>query len=238
MIEANPRASRTVPFTSKATGVPLAKVAARIMGGEKIADLDLPPDDRRLEHFSVKEAVMPFGRFPGADTVLGPEMKSTGEVMGIARNFPVAFAKTQLAISYALPEGGAVFISVCDRDKRAIVSIARDIVRLGFRVVATAGTARALRAAGVDCEEVKKIHEGEPNVSSLIAGGEISLMINTPFGHATRADGYELRLEAVKHGITQVTNLAGAQAMVTGMEVSRDVGIDIVALQDLPQWEQ
>ena len=181
---------------------------------------------------------MPFGRFPGADTVLGPEMKSTGEVMGIARNFPVAFAKTQLAISYALPEGGTVFISVCDRDKRAIVSIARDIVRLGFRVVATAGTARALRAAGVDCEEVKKIHEGEPNVSSLIAGGEISLMINTPFGHATRADGYELRLEAVKHGITQVTNLAGAQAMVTGMEVSRDVGIDIVALQDLPQWEQ
>ena len=238
VIEANPRASRTVPFTSKATGVPLAKVAARIMGGEKIADLDLPPDDRRLEHFSVKEAVMPFGRFPGADTVLGPEMKSTGEVMGIARNFPVAFAKTQLAISYALPEGGTVFISVCDRDKRAIVSIARDIVRLGFRVVATAGTARALRAAGVDCEEVKKIHEGEPNVSSLIAGGEISLMINTPFGHATRADGYELRLEAVKHGITQVTNLAGAQAMVTGMEVSRDVGIDIVALQDLPQWEQ
>ena len=207
------------------------------MAGEKIADLGLPPDDRRLEHFSVKEAVMPFGRFPGADTVLGPEMKSTGEVMGIARNFPVAFAKTQLAISYALPEGGTVFISVCDRDKRSIVSIARDIVRLGFKVVATGGTARALRAAGVECEEVKKIHEGEPNVSDLIANGEISLMINTPFGHATRADGYELRLEAVKHGITQVTNLAGAQAMVTGMEVSRADGLDIVALQDLPQWD-
>ena len=237
VIEANPRASRTVPFTSKATGVPLAKLAARIMAGEKIADLGLPPDDRRLEHFSVKEAVMPFGRFPGADTVLGPEMKSTGEVMGIARNFPVAFSKTQLAISYALPEGGTVFISVCDRDKRSIVSIARDIVRLGFKVVATGGTARALRAAGVECEEVKKIHEGEPNVSDLIANGEISLMINTPFGHATRADGYELRLEAVKHGITQVTNLAGAQAMVTGMEVSRADGLDIVALQDLPQWD-
>ncbi|WP_139652953.1 carbamoyl-phosphate synthase large subunit [Raoultibacter phocaeensis] len=237
VIEANPRASRTVPFTSKATGVPLAKVAARIMGGEKLADLHLPPDDRRLEQFSVKEAVMPFGRFPGADTVLGPEMKSTGEVMGIARNFPAAFAKTQLAISYALPEGGTVFVSVCDRDKRAIVSIARDVVRLGFKVVATAGTARALRAAGVECEEVKKIHEGEPNVSDLIANGDISLMINTPFGHATRADGYELRLEAVKHGITQVTNLAGAQAMVTGMEVSREGGLDIVALQDLPQWE-
>ena len=132
IIEANPRASRTVPFVSKATGVPLAKCAARIMAGEKIADLGLPADDRRLEHYSVKEAVMPFGRFPGADTVLGPEMKSTGEVMGIAGNFPAAFAKTQLAISYALPEGGTVFISVCDRDKRSIVSIARDIVRLGL----------------------------------------------------------------------------------------------------------
>ncbi len=237
IIEANPRASRTVPFVSKATGVPLAKCAARIMAGEKIADLGLPADDRRLEHYSVKEAVMPFGRFPGADTVLGPEMKSTGEVMGIAGNFPAAFAKTQLAISYALPEGGTVFISVCDRDKRSIVSIARDIVRLGFHVVATAGTARTLRAAGVDCEEVKKIHEGEPNVCDMIANGDIALMVNTPFGHATRADGYELRLEAVKHGVTHVTNLAGAQAMVAGMEVARDNGLTVVALQDLPQWE-
>ncbi len=236
IIEANPRASRTVPFVSKATGVPLAKMAARIMAGERIADLGLPPDDRRLEHYSVKEAVMPFGRFPGADTVLGPEMKSTGEVMGIAGNFPAAFAKTQLAISYALPEGGTVFISVCDRDKRSIVSIARDIVRLGFKVVATAGTARALRAAGVDCEEVKKVHEGSPNVLDRIASGEIALMINTPFGHATRADGYELRLEAVKHGVTHVTNLAGAQAMVAGMEMARANGLTVVALQDLPQW--
>lgn len=179
---------------------------------------------------------MPFGRFPGADTVLGPEMKSTGEVMGIARNFPCAFAKTQLAISYALPEGGTVFISVCDRDKRAIVSIARDIARLGFRIVATAGTVRTLRAAGVDCEEVKKIHEGSPNVRDMIAAGDISLMVNTPFGHATRADGYELRLEAVKHGITQVTNLAGAQAMVAGMEAARANALSVVALQDLPQW--
>ncbi|MBC2890700.1 carbamoyl-phosphate synthase large subunit [Gordonibacter massiliensis (ex Traore et al. 2017)] len=236
IIEANPRASRTVPFTSKATGVPLAKMAARIMAGERIADLGLPPDDRRLEHYSVKEAVMPFGRFPGADTVLGPEMKSTGEVMGIAGNFPAAFAKTQLAISYALPEGGTVFISVCDRDKRSIVSIARDIVRLGFKVVATAGTARALRATGVDCKEVKKVHEGSPNVLDRIASGEIALMINTPFGHATRADGYELRLEAVKHGVTHVTNLAGAQAMVAGMEMARENGLTVVALQDLPQW--
>ena len=237
IIEANPRASRTVPFASKASGVPLAKCAARIMAGERIADLGLPPDDRRPEHYSVKEAVMPFGRFPGADTVLGPEMKSTGEVMGIARNFPAAFAKTQLAISYALPQGGTVFVSVCDRDKRAVVSIARDIVRLGFHVVATAGTARTLRAAGIECDEVKKVHEGSPNVRDMIAAGEVALMINTPFGHATRADGYELRLEAVKHGVTHVTNLAGAQAMVAGMEVARSAGLTAVALQDLPQWE-
>lgn len=237
VIEANPRASRTVPFASKATGVPLAKAAARIMAGERIADLGLPPDDRRLGHFSVKEAVMPFGRFPGADTVLGPEMKSTGEVMGIARNFPTAFAKTQLAISYALPEGGTVFISVCDRDKRAIVPLARDIVRLGFRLVATDGTARALRASGIACEPVPKIHEGVPNIRDMIAAGDVSLMINTPFGGGARSDGYELRLEAVKHGVTHVTNLAGAQAMVAGIEMARASGLSIVALQDLPQWE-
>ena len=136
-----------------------------------------------------------------------------------------------------LPEGGTVFVSVCDRDKRAIVPIARDIARLGFRIVATGGTARTLRAAGVECEQVRKIHEGEGNVRDMIAAGDISLMINTPFGHATRADGYELRLEAVKHGVTHVTNLAGAQAMVAGMEAARLGGLAAVALQDLPQWE-
>ncbi len=237
VIEANPRASRTVPFTSKATGVPLAKCAALVMAGKSIESLQLPPDDRRLEFFSVKEAVMPFGRFPGSDTVLGPEMKSTGEVMGIARTFPAAFAKTQVAISYGLPQEGKVFISVCDRDKRAAVSLARDIVRLGMEVVATAGTARTLRAAGVDCQEVKKIYEGEPNICPMIAGGEIALMINTPFGNATRVDGYELRLEAVRHGVTNMTTLAGAQAMIAGMEVARERGLRIIALQDLSQWE-
>ena len=235
MIEANPRASRTVPFASKATGVPLAQAAARIMAGESIADLRLPSDERRLDRFSVKEAVMPFGRFPGADTILGPEMKSTGEVMGIAENFPCAFAKTQLAISYKLPEGGTVFVSVCDRDKRGIVPIARDIVRLGFRIVATAGTARTLRAAGVDCTPVKKIGEGGPNVLDMLVAGEIALMINTPFGHATRDDGYELRTEAVKHGVTQITTLAGAQAMAAGLEAMRANGLSAIALQDLPQ---
>ena len=237
VIEANPRASRTVPFVSKSTGVPLAKIAARVMAGEKLADLGLPADDRRLDYFSVKEAVMPFGRFPGADVVLGPEMKSTGEVMGVARNFPAAYTKTQLAISYELPATGTAFLSVNDRDKRAVVPIARDIARLGFSIVATSGTARALRAVGIECEEIKKIHEGSHSILDRIAAGEISFMINTPFGNATRGDGYELRMAAVRHGVTYVTTLAGAQAMVAGMEVVSDTGLDVIALQDLPRWE-
>ncbi len=179
---------------------------------------------------------MPFGRFPGTDTVLGPEMKSTGEVMGIASNFPAAYAKTQLAIDYALPENGSVFVSVCDRDKRAIVPIVRDIARLGFHIIATSGTARTLQSAGVVCEQVKKVREGSPNVIDRIAAGEVTLMINTPFGHETRSDGYELRSAAVRHGLTYVTTLAAAQAFVAAMEVAREDGLEVVALQDLPQW--
>ncbi len=236
VIEANPRASRTVPFVSKATGVPLAKIAARIMAGETLASLGLPADDRRLDHFSVKEAVMPFGRFPGADFVLGPEMKSTGEVMGIARNFPAAYIKTQIAIEYELPRSGTVFVSVNDRDKRDVVPIVRDIAKMGFNIVATSGTARALQAVGVDCERIDKIHEGSNSIIDRIAAGEIALMINTPFGTASRGDGYELRAAAVRFGLTYVTTLAAAQAMVAGMEVAAD-GLDVIALQDLPQWE-
>ena len=239
VIEANPRASRTVPFVSKATGVALAKAASRVMAGEKLADLGLPADDRRLDHFSVKEAVMPFGRFPGSDVVLGPEMKSTGEVMGIANNFPSAYAKTQLAIDYSLPEIGTVFVSVSDRDKRAIVPIARDFSRLGFTVLATAGTERALSAAGVPCTLVAKVHESitdAPNIMELIQNGKIDLMINTPFGHETRGDGYELRLAAVRHGVPYATTLSGAQALAQALEVVRATGLNIVALQDFEQW--
>lgn len=239
VIEANPRASRTVPFVSKATGVPLAKLAARIMAGEKLAAFNLPSDDRRLDYFCVKEAVMPWGRFPGADVVLGPEMKSTGEVMGIARNFPAAYLKTQLAIDYDIPSSGDVFISVNDRDKRSLISIARDISRLGFNILATSGTARTLESAGIPCTSVGKIYEGSHDVIDKIANGEIVFMINTPMGSATRDDGYELRAAAVRHGITYVTTLAAAQALVAGMEVaSVGGGLDVIALQDLPQWEE
>ncbi|MDR0514133.1 MAG: carbamoyl-phosphate synthase large subunit [Coriobacteriaceae bacterium] len=235
VIEANPRASRTVPFVSKATGVPLAKCGARIMAGERIADMGLPDDERRPNFFCVKEAVMPFGRFPGADVVLGPEMKSTGEVMAIAKNFPAAYAKTQLAISYSLPQEGKVFISVCDRDKRAVVAIARDIVRMGFSIVATEGTARTLSAANIPVVVAKKVHQPSPNIADEIADGSVSLMINTPFGNLTRDDGYQLRSMAVRHGISHVTNLPAAWALVAGMEAAREGNLGIVALQDLPR---
>ena len=240
VIEANPRASRTVPFVSKATGVPLAKIAARIMAGEKLADLNLPPDDRTFDHFSAKEAVMPFGRFPGSDAVLGPEMKSTGEVMGIAENFPAAYLKTQLAVGYEQPAGGMAFISVCDNDKRAIGSIAHAIARLGFKLCATSGTARTLRAVGLDCEEVCRVSatgSSKRNIMDLINEGKINLIINTPSGDETQSDGFILRTAAVAHGLTYMTTLAAAQAMAIGIEVASEQGLRIVALQDLPQWE-
>ncbi|MEF2655167.1 MAG: carbamoyl-phosphate synthase large subunit [Eggerthellaceae bacterium] len=238
VIEANPRASRTVPFVSKATGVPLAKLAARIMSGEKIASFDLPDDERRQAHFCVKEAVMPFGRFPGSDVILGPEMKSTGEVMGIAHNFPAAYAKTQAAASMKLPTSGTCFVSVCDRDKRAILPLARDLVRMGFTLVSTSGTARALGSANIPCEEVARVSEPEPNIATLIADGKIDLMINTPFGQETRSDGYHLRTMAVRQNLCYVTTLAGAQAFVSAIDNLCDEKLPIIALQDLDQWEE
>lgn len=240
VIEANPRASRTVPFVSKATGVPLAKIAARIMVGEKLCDMHLPADNRTLSHFSAKEAVMPFGRFPGADAVLGPEMKSTGEVMGIANNFPAAYLKTQLAVGYEQPQSGTAFISVCDNDKRSIGAVAHTLSRLGFQLVATKGTAQTLRAVGLTCCEVGRVsskNNNEKSIIDLINAGTINLIINTPSGEETQSDGFVLRTAAVQHGLTYVTTLAAAQAMVIGMEVASKESLTIVALQDLPQWE-
>ena len=241
VIEANPRASRTVPFVSKATGVPLAKAVARIMAGENLARLGLPAHKTDPDYYCVKEAVMPWGRFPGARVILGPEMKSTGEVMGIAPTVPAAYAKTQFAIDYAMPEGGLAFVSVNDGDKRAIVSLIRDVERMGFGIVATQGTAKVLRASGIDCLEVSKIHEADaadgegerPSALDLIRDGKISLIINTPFGTATRSDGYEIRSAAVRHGICHTTTLAGAQAMIAGMEAARQGTVGVIALQDL-----
>ena len=248
VIEANPRASRTVPFISKATGVPLAKMAARIMAGEKIRDLGLPDDARELDRFCMKEAVMPWGRFPGAEVILGPEMKSTGEVMGIAKSYPEAYAKTQLAIDYRLPApaDGKVFISVCDRDKRHILSHARILRHLGFDIVSTEGTARVLAGGNVRCEVVEKIsgpHGGErENVGDMIAEGKIAFVINTPYGPGSRSDGYLLRTEAVRRGVTCLTALSAAGAFIAAVEAAREggegaaapgAGMDVIALQDL-----
>ena len=240
VIEANPRASRTVPFISKATGVPLARCAARIMAGANIAELGLPSDERRLDYFCMKEAVMPWGRFPGAEVILGPEMKSTGEVMGIAKSYPEAYAKTQLAIDYELPtpENGRVFISVCDRDKRHILGLARILRHLGFELLSTEGTARVLRGGNVPCEVVGKISASddsdEPGILDMIADGQIAFIINTPYGPGSRGDGYRLRTEAVRRGVTCVTALAAANAYVSALE-ARSFGdsLDVVALQDL-----
>ena len=240
VIEANPRASRTVPFISKATGVPLARCAARIMAGANIAELGLPSDERRLDYFCMKEAVMPWGRFPGAEVILGPEMKSTGEVMGIAKSYPEAYAKTQLAIDYELPtpENGRVFISVCDRDKRHILGLARILRHLGFELLSTEGTARVLRGGNVPCEVVGKISASddsdEPGILDMIADGQIAFIINTPYGPGSRGDGYRLRTEAVRRGVTCVTALAAANAYVSALE-ARSFGdsLDVVALQGL-----
>jgi carbamoyl-phosphate synthase large subunit len=233
VLEVNPRASRTVPYVSKATGVALAKVAARVMAGQRLADMDLPPEDRELGRFCVKEAVMPFGRFPGTDSVLGPEMRSTGEVMGVAADFPSAYAKSQLAIDYSLPTEGTAFVSVCDRDKRAIVPVARHLHSLGFRIMSTRGTARLLKAAGVPVDEVRKVHEGRPNIVDAIVNGDVQLVINTPFGRETRSDGYHIRTAAVEHGVSNITTLAAAQASVQAIEAIQRGGLDVIALQDL-----
>lgn len=176
---------------------------------------------------------MPFGRFPGSDSVLGPEMKSTGEVMGVAADFPSAYAKSQLALDYSLPTSGKVFISVADRDKRAIVSIARQLASLGFEVLSTRGTAKALLAAGVAVTEVLKKHEGRPNVVDALVNDEIDLVINTPFGQETRSDGYHIRTAAIQHGVPNITTIPGAQAVVGAIEAVKRGRLHVVALQDL-----
>ncbi|MDO9108067.1 MAG: carbamoyl-phosphate synthase large subunit [Coriobacteriia bacterium] len=238
VIEVNPRASRTVPFVSKATGVPLAKVASRVMAGHMLAEMDLPDPKRDLGRYCVKEAVMPFGRFPGADSVLGPEMKSTGEVMGVAGDFPSAYAKSQLAIDYSLPTEGTAFVSVSDRDKRSIVGVVRHLHQLGFDIMSTRGTARTLRAAGIPVTEVLKKHEGRPNIVDAIVNGEVHLVINTPFGQETRSDGYHIRTAAVQHGITNITTIPAAQAVVQAIEAIKEGRLEVVALQDFDRVDQ
>ncbi|MEQ9336974.1 MAG: carbamoyl-phosphate synthase large subunit [Miltoncostaeaceae bacterium] len=225
VIEANPRASRTVPFVAKATGVPVVEHAVRLMLGTPLGELDLPAE-RRGRHVAVKEAVLPFARFVGADPVLGPEMRATGEVMGLGETFPEAFAKAQRGAGQALPHEGVVFISARDADTARAVGVAGRMVDAGLRLMATEGTARALAAAGLDVEEVNKIGEGPPHVGDRIAAGDVALVVNTPrSGFGDRIDGFEIRAAAVRAGIPCITTIhaaeAAAEAMLAGVSEAR-----------------
>ncbi len=230
VLEVNPRASRTVPFVSKATGVALARVATRCMLGQSLAEQGVV-SEAVPEYFSVKEAVFPFVKFPGVDTLLGPEMKSTGEVMGVGRSFGEAFAKALLAAGDALPTRGAAFISVKDGDKAACVAIAGDLVAAGFEIIATTGTRAALDAAGVACTHVNKVQEGRPHVVDLLKNGGIDLIVNTTEGRQAIADSLAIRRAAVQHKVPYTTTVAGARAMV--MAIRELDATDVNRLQDL-----
>jgi carbamoyl-phosphate synthase large subunit len=230
VIEANPRASRTVPFVSKATGVPVAKLAARLMLGERLADQERAVP---LDHVSVKEAVLPFARFAGSDSILGPEMKSTGEVMGIAADFPTAFGKAQAAAGVSLPSEGSVFITVTDTDKPAATQLAARFHDLGFEVIATEGTAQAVSAMGVPVTRINKLAEGSPHVVDLIREHRCDLVINTPTGSGARADGYEIRTAAVRHEIPCVTTMTGASAAVRAIAARQGEEPQVRSLQEI-----
>ena len=232
VLEVNPRASRTVPYVSKATGFPLAKIAARLMVGRKLAEFGLPAE-LPVFHSYVKSPVFPFQKFPGVDTILGPEMKSTGEVMGVADSFGLAFAKAQLGARQRIPIKGLVFISVNDHDKAGVVPIARDLEGLGFTLIATKGTAAALRAGGVKVERVFKVNEGRPNVVDRIKSADIDLIINTPLGRNSRVDDKVIRRAAVQHGVTCITTLSAADAAIQGIRACKEGPLQVASLQNL-----
>jgi carbamoyl-phosphate synthase large subunit len=231
VLEVNPRASRTVPFVSKAIGVPLAKLAARIMVGKKLKELGL---SREIlpKHISVKEAVFPFNKFPGVDTLLGPEMKSTGEVMGIDSTFGLAYAKAQLGGGMRLPKGGRVFISVRDEDKPGVTSVAAKLHRVGFVIVATRGTAAYFAARGIPAEIVNKVQEGSPHIADQIQNGEVVMVINTPTDADSHADSYLIRRSALDYQVPYFTTIAGADAAAEGIEYLNERDFDVKALQD------
>jgi carbamoyl-phosphate synthase large subunit len=234
LIEVNPRASRTVPFTAKATGIPVAKIAARVMAGEKLASFDLSPRNVG-NHIAVKEAVFPFARFPGVDPVLGPEMKSTGEVMGIDADFATAFAKSQLAASTVLPQTGRVFISVKDSDKPQIIDAARDLVSLGFELVATSGTELVLKAAGIPVTAVNKVAEGRPHIVDRIKDGEIALIFNTTEGLQSLKDSQSIRASALYGRVPYYTTAPASRAAVAAIAALRRHRLEVRPLQSYHQ---
>jgi carbamoyl-phosphate synthase large subunit len=229
IIEANPRASRTIPFVSKAIGVPLAKIASKLIIGKKLKDFGLTKEIK-INHVAVKESVFPFFFFFEADTVLGPEMKSTGESMGIDENFGLAFYKSQLSANMDLPKEGTIFISVKESDKSKIQDIAEKADELGFKLIATPGTARSVD--GVDIGEISKISQDSPNVSDAILNKEVDMIINTPSGKASAADGYKIRRLAIELGIPYVTTLAGARAALNAIEAIKNSELKVKSLNE------
>jgi carbamoyl-phosphate synthase large subunit len=232
VLEVNPRASRTVPFIAKAVGVPLVGIAARVMAGatlEELGFVEEPP----VPGVFVKAPVFPFRRFPGVDPVLGPEMKSTGEVMGCGRSFGNAFAKAWIGAGHRLPLAGAAFLSVNDRDKQALLPVARRLAELGFRLLATAGTARFLAAQGLEVESVLKVHEGRPHVADRLINREIDLLVNTPLGRESQEDDALIRRTALRYDIPCITTLSGAMAAAEGIASLRQDALQVRPLQGI-----
>jgi carbamoyl-phosphate synthase large subunit len=231
VLEVNPRASRTAPFVSKATGVPLAKIAARLMVGRKLSEFDLP-DELDVDRFYIKTPVFPFVKFPGVDPILGPEMRSTGEVMGIAEGFGSAFLKGQLGAGTKLPREGSVFISVNDQDKRDVVQLGRQLHELGFKLVATRGTQRRIESEGLPCQFVYKANEGRPNIVDLVKSRQIDLVINTPLGRASFYDERAIRRSAIQYSVPCITTMTGATAAVAAIRSLREEEFTVCSLQE------
>jgi carbamoyl-phosphate synthase large subunit len=231
VLEVNPRASRTVPFVSKATGVPVAKLAAKVMTGKKLAELGITSEPLP-RHVSIKESVFPFRKFAGVDIVLGPEMRSTGEVMGISERFSIAFAKSQLAAGVVLPTSGNVFLSINSRQRSGVGDLATRLHQLGFKLLATSGTANAIEAAAIPVTRVKKIAEGNPNLIDYLKNEEVSLIINTPSGKGARTDEGRIRAAAVQHGVPCITTMAAAIAAVKAMEALSEEELTVESLQE------
>ena len=232
VLEVNPRASRTVPFVSKATGLNLAQAAARVMVGQSLESQGITHEVEPT-YVSVKESVFPFAKFPGVDIVLGPEMRSTGEVMGIAKDFATAFAKSQAGASSKMPLTGTVFVSVAARDRRAVIPVAAKLAELGYHLMSTSGTGATLAEHGIAFTPVRKIHEGRPNLLDHLANGAIAMIVNTPSGKGARTDEGRIRASAVSHGVTCITTINGAKAAVAALEKLRQGAPEVYAIQDL-----
>ena len=230
VLEVNPRASRTVPFVAKATGVAVAKIGARVMAGAMLSEFKLD-DEAVAKHVAVKESVFPFARFVGVDTILGPEMKSTGEVMGLDASFERAFAKAQLGAGVKLPQTGTVFLSVRDGDKIGLVPMARRLTDMGFSILATRGTAARIRAAGIAVKQVNKVLEGRPHCVDAIRSGEVQLVINTAGSVQSVADSFDIRRSALLHGVPHYTTIAGARAAVHAIAAMKGGTLEVAPLQ-------